>query len=77
MKLTDDNTNWHLSLTIHQLAFSLHSASVSCPGNIYLSLSNCDTALTANSVDLKYLISWCDCVHIHAISDRGTFGCVL
>jgi len=44
-------------MKLFELAFSLHSLSVTfVTSTCFLSLSNCDTALAANSVSLKELI---------------------
>ena len=54
------HTNRHLRLKLCQLAFSLHSLSVTfVTSACFLSLLNCDTELAANSVSLKDLISGC------------------
>ena len=51
-------TNRHLRTKTLELAFSLHSLSVTfVTSTCSLSLSNCDTALAANSVSSKCLIS--------------------
>jgi len=48
-------------MKLFQLAFSLHSLSVTfVTFTCFLSLSNCVTALAANSVSPKDLISGCD-----------------
>ena len=52
------HTKRHLRIKLFELAFSLHSLSVTfVKTTCFLSLSNCDTALAANSVSLKDLIS--------------------
>ena len=52
------HTNRNLRMKLCQLAFSLHSLSVTfVTSTCFLSLSNCDTALAANSVSLKDIIS--------------------
>jgi hypothetical protein len=52
------NRQWRMKLS--ELAFSLRSLPVNCATPTYfLPLSNCDTALAANSVSSKDLISRC------------------
>jgi hypothetical protein len=52
------HTNRHLRMKLCELAFSLYNFSVTfVTFTSFLSLSNCDTALAANSVSLKDLIS--------------------
>ena len=51
------HTNRHWRIKLSELAFSLHSLSVTfVTSTCFLSLSNCVTALAANSVSLKVLI---------------------
>ena len=52
------HTNRRLRMKLSELVFSLHSMSVIfVTSTCFSSLSNCDTALAANSVSLKDLIS--------------------
>ena len=56
--MTEVNTNQHFILTIHQFALSFHIVSVIfVTSTCFLSLSNCETVLAANSVNLNDLIS--------------------
>jgi hypothetical protein len=59
------------------ISFSLHSVSVIFVTYTHsLSLSNCDSVLAANSVNLKNLIYECDGLCISTVPDRGAVGCV-
>jgi hypothetical protein len=54
----DVHKNRHLRMKLSELVFSLHNLSVAIvTSTCFLSLSNCVTALAANSVILKDLIS--------------------
>jgi len=58
-------------------SFSLHSVSVIfVTYTRSLSLSNCDSVIAANSVNLKNLIYECDGLRICTVPDRGAIGCV-
>ena len=60
-----------------EMTFSLRNVSVIfVTAACSLSLSNCDNQLAANSVNLRDLISWCDCLYTHTVLNRGTVGCV-
>jgi hypothetical protein len=59
------HTNLQLTLKIFKCFFSLQSASVVSVTTCAVSLWNCDTALSANSVNLNDLISAYDWLHMY------------
>jgi len=63
-----ENINFSFSLHIVSVIFVTYTHS--------LSLSNCDSALAANSANLKNLIYECEGLRIHRVPDRGAVGCV-
>jgi hypothetical protein len=65
------HTNFYFILKIFNMSFSLHSQSVTVvTSSCSLSLLNCDTAHSANSVSLKDLIYRCIPLYIDAISNN-------
>jgi len=62
---------------MYNFSFSLHSVSVNLViSACSLSLPKCDTALAANCVSLKYLISSCGYLYTQTIPSTGAVGCV-